>query len=1297
MFRKLLPLLSLIPLLLTGSCNISVFDGNSGETISVQSQSQPPKPTDFEEQPEYKLGLKEIGSDSDGDGFCDYADLKPDDPSFALPAPFVESEFNNNISDANRLSSELPLVIVGALSEGSNYYMDTDYFGLNLKKGERVSVVLYKGSLDDSGISLDRDASGTPNISVLSSNGATLTTVTTNTVISTVTSFVVPEDGVYYVEVSAPDITSAGYNYPYVLSVFVDQDFDGVPDSIERFLGLKTDSQDSDGDMISDFDELYEFAYELGKIPFKCSQNKSFALNYWDRDGDGIPNWYDVDSDADGPPDRVEGTSDSDGDFVPDFVDLDSDDDGLKDGEEVGVSFQKSLDSDGDGIPDFKDTDSDNDGIPNSLDPEPQKPQEPDDVGSEDSLILYSGYGDLNGKALPGIGLVGYDLVLNSRNASNDVVVIFPTPSGTKAVKPESVDGEDAKTVRVKVPHGVKLGEVNIYLYDPKTRHLSNSLGIKLLNPKRDIVITSVTSPVEVGAGGVVEGINLSKGNVSVIFTDGVKTVQAQGSSDGSKVQFTVPADAVSGYVKVQVGSKESNLLPVKVVRTVNVTLSPGFNLDFSKVTVSSDVEELPLSSSGEASLKVEAGRIAFISSMLEDDFDGDGSKDYALIYEAVVLPGQTSVVLNAQSTAVKWVFYTTGLYRSLPPSKWQEALDYIGALDEVKRLAQRIDQVLAQNPQAISSWSDEQIKELYREAVKAALEALSSKAAQPEIRPSDEQYDISLSPKDPADLALANDTKLYLSVSVVAKDGTVLRSHISSPWDEDIVEPDKGQLLAVNGRDCEVKVITPGSLPPQAEDKRVYGYVHLRTWFDGIIAPIASDFVLEPILGLDPDSKQITGIFLEFVGPKAISSYIEEVVNSSTPPSQIISLRFLLPLKIAINSCTEIPPGATCQKLISIVAKFFGLTPQDLAKRVTSEAAKKVLAKFVPVVGQLEIVLDAVGKINSALGIYVTWSDLRSVPQQVNFDVDFPLEVTEVKPSCVNKNVVKDYFTVVVHGKGFTPYVKGHLWWKEEVYPEVFLGGVEGKVLYVSKDGTLLHAKFPINSFSDGDYSVEVKHQGQEASSEETIKITGEQTIFISQIDPSSGVPGDKVSIYGCGFSPNLNETKVFFSSKEGEVEGTIVHINPARIDVIVPDGAETGPVYVESNGVKSNSLDFKVEKVAFQIVFGDCGTANDDTFALYVDGKLIYSMPSPSRPFPVDVEIPPGIHEVMLVGITAPDNIGTYCISFPSNVEVLSGPPLEGRDLTAGVVKKWLIKVEATKSLSLPSYVDVVPELAE
>lgn len=123
-----------------------------------------------------------------------------------------------------------------------------------------------------------------------------------------------------------------------------------------------------------------------------------------DTDGDGTPDYLDLDSDGDTIPDAVEGTADADGDGTPNFRDTDSDGNGILDaiegpckikyGEDgnplldengnkiavdacrpyiVGGNIVRTIDgipiadTDGDTVPDFLDLDNDGDTIPDNI------------------------------------------------------------------------------------------------------------------------------------------------------------------------------------------------------------------------------------------------------------------------------------------------------------------------------------------------------------------------------------------------------------------------------------------------------------------------------------------------------------------------------------------------------------------------------------------------------------------------------------------------------------------------------------------------------------------------------------------------------------------------------------------------------------------------------------------------------------------------------------------------------------------------------------------------------------------
>jgi len=94
-----------------------------------------------------------------------------------------------------------------------------------------------------------------------------------------------------------------------------------------------------------------------------------------DTDSDGIADVVDQlvgwgtapDTDRDGILDAIDGTGDVDGDGLPNFQDVDSDNDGILDTIEAGPNPDSPVDTDGDGMQDYVDTDSDNDGILDEL------------------------------------------------------------------------------------------------------------------------------------------------------------------------------------------------------------------------------------------------------------------------------------------------------------------------------------------------------------------------------------------------------------------------------------------------------------------------------------------------------------------------------------------------------------------------------------------------------------------------------------------------------------------------------------------------------------------------------------------------------------------------------------------------------------------------------------------------------------------------------------------------------------------------------------------------------------------
>ncbi|MFL6550966.1 MAG: outer membrane beta-barrel protein, partial [Povalibacter sp.] len=138
-----------------------------------------------------------------------------------------------------------------------------------------------------------------------------------------------------------------------------DSDGDGIPDSSDPAPRVPGTYADNDGDGVVDAIDL---DLDNDGIPDDIEGSE-------DADGDGIPNLADLDSDNDGIPDLIEaGGADLDGNGVADNL-ADANHNGLADVYDAaagGIALL-AIDTDGDGFPNFRDVDSDGDALSDLL------------------------------------------------------------------------------------------------------------------------------------------------------------------------------------------------------------------------------------------------------------------------------------------------------------------------------------------------------------------------------------------------------------------------------------------------------------------------------------------------------------------------------------------------------------------------------------------------------------------------------------------------------------------------------------------------------------------------------------------------------------------------------------------------------------------------------------------------------------------------------------------------------------------------------------------------------------------
>ncbi|MEM6263123.1 MAG: FG-GAP-like repeat-containing protein [Bacteroidota bacterium] len=157
----------------------------------------------------------------------------------------------------------------------------------------------------------------------------------------------------------------------------LDSDDDGILDVVEGGFGTNavngmlasSGASDSNGDGWND-DATGDIVASADNSGTEISNNTlpDFATGEGnvDVDGDGLPNWLDLDADNDGIVDNIEGQETSD--FQPPAPGTDTDFDGVMDTYDSNSDFaaagiSPAYFSDGDATPDYLDTDTDNDGI----------------------------------------------------------------------------------------------------------------------------------------------------------------------------------------------------------------------------------------------------------------------------------------------------------------------------------------------------------------------------------------------------------------------------------------------------------------------------------------------------------------------------------------------------------------------------------------------------------------------------------------------------------------------------------------------------------------------------------------------------------------------------------------------------------------------------------------------------------------------------------------------------------------------------------------------------------------------
>lgn len=1229
-------------------------------------------------------------ADEDGDNIADVDDAFPLDPLLSILPTFVEASetnisFNKNdgISVAE-FAGSAPLSVTGFVQAASQA-PDLDYYRVTLDAGVFTVV------MDSVGGNLQ------PTVNLVTSSGVRLATSSQTSADANTKSYsviLVPSPDDYYLIVG--DATGqSGTDWSYSLSIQSDTDRDGIADDVEIALDINHLTSDSDGDSISDLIEL-----TIAKLDY---------ANNLDADDDGLPLWWDTDSDGDSVPDSIEYASatdfpdltlmelaalnDADQDGLPNFVDTDSDGNSVVDADEIGLNPFYPLDSDGDGQPDFIDMDNDNDGLPD-IDESLVNMNLPlglgGVVGSPFSFVERLDILSIENTSLnlEYVCREGDQITIEGRNfpaSQNSLWGVMNWFGGTLAVVASSMV-DDVATF--DCPIGVSSGLIEFFVATSDKR--SDSVPIQAM--------ANTTPLLRVATYDANRNlITLDGDNLDTdlsIQLKGVSTNSNNTSGSPLSVDISIPVGATTGYVTVSSSEGESNAVWLITTRQVSGTvILPGTGVAMEDLDLGVLDDVVP-DSTGNFFTEVDSTGVQTLSALVELPTSTEENPQYSPFLSAIVLPGENIIPLSADTTALALIWQGLGIEQLVDESALVSIKTSLMTLTEMSTFTDALKAALAADPYALNTATPVFLNE-NKIAMLAAAQwladyltktpSLIAYSRMAVINPT-EADDISVYEYGTeGNVTVENDSQLYLSAKVTASDGTVLQSHITGL--SGMVGPQgygllfwasSSQLKHPQGHNATVEVITAGideTLDPQrTANMNVWSKLFFRTWVERVLWPVLGEF-------LPADASDMTNIIVthapalvDTVTTKALAGDVKGSMSSF--------------LDLVWQDFFSVPPGPITQA----VAKKYG---KQLGVKILAKIAAKVGAKFVPGIGQIALAVEIAGHVNNGVNAAKAVTDVATTDSIINFEVTFKAELDSVEPSKVKADELSHRF--VLKGSGFTKIKRGTWPFNTYLTPEITFTDNTGREYWaepdsISSDGKLMTITVPAYYFDEDDLegpiSVEVHHPTYESDAivelEDAIGVV--DTLEITSLSPDSGGTGAAVTIYGTGFnlSIGLNEVTV------GGLPVLVTSVSADSLGIVIPDGLDEGNHNVIVRALDDGNwtdwvgpLTYEVEASQVSINVCDDGGLKDDAFALYVDGTYLGTMYASNSDYcdTYNPTLSNGAHTAILIGVEAPDSVGTYSISF-SGVSSVTGSSTSGSDLTPGVRKLYNFDVDSSAS---------------
>lgn len=1160
--------------------------------------------------------------DVDGDGVKDLDDLAPLDPADAgtfskyteaSEIPSTEASNQNDLPSQAEWAGTAPLEIDGYIYT-NNAGSDVDYYQVHLPAGRFIVVMTGEVPYMD------------PLINMTDAPGEFEPVLTPEQAPVHAKILEIDTEGEYLFmarDASGPGASNFRYKIRiYQEKYFKDTDRDGLRDDLEKALDSNHLNYDSDGDLLPDIIEFYQ-------------KDNSGALA-WDLDQDGLPNWWDLDSDNDDLVDALEfytqddkpflelealaELNDADNDGLYNFLDQDSDGNGITDTEEASLSYTEPLDFDQDDVPDYLDVDDDNDGLLdiNEADGYRLTPLEAEPgVSAMRLLELYNNDLETAGVARSGdsVSLYGADLPTNPDQCW--IICRFETGNPIN-LHPTECTEEEMKFIW---PSDTPPGLIEIFVAADEN-YRSDSV-VTLVPSEYYPVLTNIEyDPVNNTV--TFEGMNLTE--ILTVYFTGAETTFDNLYGDGESFSMTLPEGAKTGNVYVQKKYEpeaESNALWLALTRQVqgSVQMPARSTLSVSDLDVGFSIlpgEEIYPDDSGLFVTEVDISLPTTISSIIQRN-GTRAEYDYAPYLSALVLPGESASVLSAGSTALAFIWNALGVSTLLAEENWEDARDQLSVLSEVQTLGDMLENKLAENPYLLdvalpSEMEDEELKEAIRAAILAGAQTLDAqvqsnhftlarkysgmagirnqtaeRGTEPVIKPGEiDGIEIIQSESEANNIAVANDTQLYLSVRIESDSGQVLQPHTVA-WDKVVPGQSSWLYLAKKkefshpgGQNCTVEVITAGIdteyEPYEIPIHHEAGTGWYTTWNVLFTRTMIERVVINGVkcvLKFNMDPTLFSELVLKY------GKSVPDVFNPIIAEGDVLGGAKAL-FKMFWSDLTTLPKGGPITK--QILNRYFG---KKWLENQLKDMAAKMCVKLAPGVGWVIWAADLYKKCNYGASAAWTIYDISTTDAVLTWDVSFPLEVTGVYPNRIRKPDGKSSRQkFLIEGNGFNPIAYKPAWWwyvTQRFKPRVIFTGADDEYQiytdpeHISEDGKRMIVEvsgYDLDNFLRQEpLTVKIVHPSE--SAQEVYGLTGQKTVKkeavwfydrprLDYITPSTGKENIYAKLYGSGFSNITSNNQVTVGGKDAQV----ISATNSRLDIQIPtlNQFETYPVKARS-----------------------------------------------------------------------------------------------------------------------------------